>query len=459
MPLKHDEVKLYSELFRSLEEREPILSAWRYHCDSPKLSLKKKIITTLADLKKKGASYLSTLQSPKPGQVVVLLLRDSPATSGMLLPIMRSLCQIQAPAFLILNGNTKHYLQHGLHSGYATVNQLLCSVLKRNEVKKIEHMAKGYQNELVKVSNSKRFENAADWIAMGLKAKEVSRIYFGALNFILTDTDLGAFDKGILLGTSKQSCSAILQHGFFDEKNFPIHSKKHIDWGPYFTKQAELYGHPANRSVSLGSPRFDRLEAIKQYPRNAEVLSKFDMLKKPVVMAISNTHAYGIFREHLDSYVESIEELLDSDITLLVRLHPAETGTSFYHDRLGTEKCRKIIFISAKEDMYEIMNKCDVVYHTLSSAAMEGMLLGKPVLWEEAPEKRAYMEPPLLGGGIFVNSGNIVDAVKSVGPEGAERKKVLDSQEEFLSISVVNRGHAADAIADYMLEKTSKEDP
>ena len=67
MPLKHDEVKLYSELFRSLEERESILSAWRYHCDSPKLSLKKKIVCAIATAKIGGLngkhSYLRQAES------------------------------------------------------------------------------------------------------------------------------------------------------------------------------------------------------------------------------------------------------------------------------------------------------------------------------------------------------------------------------------------------------------
>jgi len=460
MPLKHDEVKLYSELFRSLEEREPILSAWRCHCDSPKLSLKGKVITMLADLKKKGTSYFTPLQSPKPGQVVIMLLRDSPASSGTLLPVIKKLNEKGKPAFLIVNRNTQHYLSLGWNYGYATINNMLCRVLSKKEMSNIEMLAEEYENKMREKSGSHRFDNAKEWIMMGLAAKGVSNKYFSSSCYLLTDSDYGAFEKGIFIGASaKRINSARLQHGYYDEKHFPVFSRLLFDWGPYFTRQAELYGHPAERSVSLGSPRFDQLEALKSIPKDAGFAQKCGVSGRPVVLAISNTHAYDLFHEHIDKYFESIGRLIDNKTYLLVRLHPAEADTSLYIKHLGAERTGKIIFINARENLYYFMNNCDVLYHTLSSTSMEGMLLDKPVLWEESPEKSAYMDPPLRGGGILVNSGNIVDAVNSVGPEGVERKKILEAQEEFLSISLVNRGHGADAIADYLLEKTSKEDP
>lgn len=388
---------------------------------------------------------------PNRDQTVVLVLRDSPATSKTLIPVIRELKEREAPPFLVVTRGTERFLNLKLHEGHAFVNELKYGFIDNLKATGLRESARLYSEEMAKILPLDLFTDSADWIAEGLTGKVLGKEYFKDCRFLLADSDIGAFEKGIFLGHSENGgVSAILQHGFFDERQFPIHSQYHLDWGPYFTAKALSYGHPADRSVSLGCPRFDPLENIEKKKLKE---GKGSEDNKPSVLAISNVHAHYIYPQAITSFFDSIKALMKSGIGVTIRRHPSETSMKIYQDFLGSELLGKCRFVEAGEDLCGAMLAHDVVFQSMSAASIEAMLLGIPVLWQECAEGNPFTDIPSNGGGVYVDSLSIVDAVMELGSDGTERKGMLSRQENFLEMAVVNRGRAAKAVADRLEER------
>jgi hypothetical protein len=456
--LTPEEINYYSPIMKPLEEREPILCAWRYHCESHKKSIRGNIISRLVAIKRKLTESWCVADLPQPGQVVILLIRSSPATSGTLIPILKELNDKKVPAFLVINKSTQGFLNHNYHRGFITVNQLLHNIIGNEERDQIAKISKSYARELCQTSGSVKFENSEEWILDGLIARESAKKVFSKAGFVMADSDIGSFEKGIFLGTAEKNIKgAIVQHGFFNERLFPIHATYHFDWGPYFSNRALEYGHPMDRSVSLGCPRFDKIERIKKEQQD-DMLNKdtFEAAQRPVVLAISNVHAYDIFPKSIDSFFKSLAQLIDNGVSVAIRRHPAETDDHIYKKHLGEKRCARCVFVDANADLYETMRRCDIVYQALSAASIEAMLLGMAVLWEKVEAGNPFTDIPLLGGGIYVSSDNIVDVVKEYGEKGSKREEILARQENFLSAALVNRSCSARTMVEFVLENLKR---
>ncbi|HNQ77842.1 MAG TPA: hypothetical protein PKJ37_06990 [Acidobacteriota bacterium] len=443
------EIERLAPLLEPLEKQEPVLCAWRYHCSSEKMPFRTRIASRYRRIARTYIDRKRGIKRPKEGQVVIQLLRTSPSTSGNLIPVMKELNSRGTPPFLIINRHTEGLLNLDLHSGHCSVNDILSCAESSREKKEINDQAIEYAESMRNMAGSELFEDAEDWISVGLASSRFGGDLFRNASFILGDSDLAAFDKGFFLSCERAGIpSAIVQHGFFDMRQFPIHARYDFDWGPYFSRKARSCGHPAERSVSTGCPRFDDLEKYGTFGDHDDLGKKYGSLKKPLVLAVSGVHAVHLYPSSINAFFNSLNALIDNGISVLIRQHPVEKGTGIYRDKLGMDRFEKCVFMDPSEDLYSAMKICDIVYLAISAAALEAMLLGVPVLWEDVKEGNPFSDIPLLGGGMYVNEKEIAGTVQEIGREGKARKEFLARQEEFLCSAISNRGRAAASIVD-----------
>ena len=452
--LGRKEIDYYAPLLKKLEEEEPVVAAWRYHIRTNESfnnkhyeqSLKNKIKSVLFRLKK--------IQLPQRKQIVFLMTSKSPSASDSLIPLITEVISRKEKPYVVVSSKTENIELSGVDK--IKINHLSYHFTDFKKLKNLEDKAKELCDCINKVVNQ---EHKTDWVWIfeGLLAKEAARFLSGA-SFVVADSDKESIRKGFFIGT--QNCgikSTILQHGLFDKLLFPIHSFYHFDWGPYFSKKAAEFGHPLERAVSLGCPRFDVIENLKSLPKEKNFFDRFNLKSRPVVLAISNVHVYDIFSESVKTFFENVNLLIDNGVSVIIRRHPAETNKDIYLKFMGEKRIDKCGFADANENLYEIMRNCDLVYHFASASSIEAMLFGIPVLWQENAEGNPFKDIPLLGGGVNVTSKDIVDVVKELGKQGNERIKVLERQEGFLSQAVVNRGKAAQKMVDFINMERERE--
>lgn len=449
--LTPEQVEKFEPLLKVLEEKEPIISAWRCNYFIDEWSFKEKIKIIISILKGLLNLNLKRVLIPSKGQIVIILIRDTPSTFGYLLTIIKELAKRKEYPFLIVSDKTRYILKSNYHNGFMNIKEIELSLNHKTKIKNLYHAIRS-SNELNNILKLGSFVHTLSWIFKGLLAYEFSLQFLSDDIFLVADSDIGAIEKGFFVGANcKKVKNAIFQHGFFDKRLFPIHAYYHIDWGPYFSQKAFNFGHPLERSVSLGCPRFDVIEELKKKPKDEKFLERYRIKKRPVVLAISGVHAYDLYPKSVESFFESLKRLIDSGISVLIRRHPAEVDKNIYLKFLGVDRLQKCTFVEPEENLYEVLRNSDLMYSYGSATSIEGMLFGIPVLWESEGEGNPFQDMPLLGGGLYVNSETIVDIVKNVGFENNDRKNILEKQENFLSLAMVNRGMATQAVVEYLL--------
>jgi CDP-glycerol glycerophosphotransferase (TagB/SpsB family) len=443
--LTSKEIKQLEPLLADLEREEPILSAWRFHLRKGEKF--RRIAADCKDFIKSNYFGLKKITIPKEGQPIFLMTVNTPSGAGTLLPIIEKLNEVGQNPFLVVNKKKTG----SKSANILEINELIFSSLRFVEIKKLKEKAK----ELVEEINRR----VPDCLSLnkyslfqGLAAKAVSEKMITDGFTIVSDSDKEFFRKGVFIGvTGKKVNTMVLQHGFFDRLLFPIHANYHIDWGPYFSQKALNFGHPLERSVSLGCPRFDRIKEIKKETKDPNYFKKYGIDKRPVVVALSGVHIYEEFPQSIEKFFESIISLIKNNIAVVIKRHPAEVDFKIYEKFLGKKLLQKVHFSFKDEDFHKLLYNSDFIFTNASAASMEAMLLGVPVLWQNGAEENPFPDIPLMGGGVYVNSATIANVVKEIGTDGSEREEVILKQENFLSQAIVNRGKATEAVVDFIL--------
>lgn len=438
------EIDEFAPLLKPLEEQEPVLSAWRYHLRK-ETKKENKLKRDFKDFVKSFVYGNRRVSVPEKGQIVFLMTSYAPSASGSLIPILKILEASKIKPYIVVGSKTKKIEFRNMIM--SEINEIIFTSFNKKFINNLKKLSFDMASEIERNMNN-AFNVDYYWIFQGLAAREFSKKHKEDIKFVLSDSDKESFRKGFFLGVDE---GAVLQHGFFNQQLFPIHAKYHFDWGPYFSKKAEEYGHPLNRSVSLGCPRFDIIEELKKKPKDKKFLEEHNLKSRPVVLAISGVHAYDLFPRSVELFYESLKSLIDNDISVIIRRHPAETDRSIYEKFLGEKRLRKCCLIEANKDLYEMIRNCDVVYQYASAVSIEAMLFGIPVLWEKDADGNPFKDIPVLGGGVYVESSNIVETVKEIGNESREKEKLIDKQYNFLQQAVVNKGKSTKKICEFIL--------
>lgn len=445
-----NEYDQFSAALQAVETEEPVASAWRYQGGGPGHDSHwiRRLGRSLRDL----VLRQGPLPRPKPSQIVVLSNGPTDATFGNLRPVMRELQRRNQEVFLITTYKTRPFLREGLTRSHVDIVRLLASV-PMSERRRIKQRVADIAPEL-KRKLENRDGGCERWLEAGLLAKSVAKHWVEGARAVVVDADFEAVRKGFLLGAAEAGVpSLMLQHGTWGPMMFPIHATITGCWGELSRRETNDFGLEMERSVALGSPRWDHLFNQRSALSHPDDRSRCGgQSNRPLVLLISNTHVCHRYPELYEPYFEGVARLLDSpDVDVAIKLHPSEVGLTEYHKRIAENKLSRLRITPNDLGLHRALLACDVVYHVGSAASLEAMMLGVPILFEKGHQATpARYAPPLYGGGDWCGPDDVVHRVCELATPGAARDSLLQRQEAYLDMALVHRGRAARAVADYL---------
>ncbi|MCX7701781.1 MAG: hypothetical protein N2039_12965 [Gemmataceae bacterium] len=370
---------------------------------------------------------------------------------------MRELQRRNREVFFITSYKTRRFLKERLTRDHIDITRLLAGV-PISERRRIKQRVAEIAPELKRVLGNR--DGGCDrWLEAGLLAKAVAKQWAEGASAIIVDADFEAVRKGFLLGAAEAGVpSLMLQHGTWGPMMFPIHATITGCWGELSRRETNDYGLEPERSVALGSPRWDCL--INQ--RNS-LSQPEDRIrcggdpKRPFVLLISNTHVCHRYPELYEPYFEGVARLLEAtDVDVAIKQHPSEVGLTEYQKRIPERMLARLRTTPQELGLHRPLLACDVVYHVGSAASLEAMMLGVPTLFEKGREATpAKYAPPLYGGGDWCGPDDVVHRVCELAKPGVARASLLERQTAFLDLALVNRGRSAHAVADYLESMTA----
>lgn len=252
----------------------------------------------------------------------------------------------------------------------------------------------------------------------------------------------------------RQIPSLVIQHGVIDDFWWPFVADFYCMWGDAHADQMRRLGAPAEQLKVLGMPATDNLFGRA----NAGQYKPVGNRTQPVCLLLSHTNGAGYEPEAFRSYRLFLAEAINLMplVTWKVKLHPVEDD-SFYRE-MGDAVYGRLTFHPKKVSLEEAVYDADVVTTVFSTAGLESMIMGRPLIVAPAtPRVQELAWWPTMGGGTYAASAQEFQIqLTKLTSDRDHRARQMEKQREFLSKSFANQGHAAERIVD-LLERYSDE--
>jgi lipid A disaccharide synthetase len=212
-------------------------------------------------------------------------------------------------------------------------------------------------------------------------------------------------------------------------------------------------GTPPERLAVVGLPSTDRM-----FRQNKKGLFWQERGRsQPVCLFLSQTHGNQSEPVVFAKYKELVAQIMKGtpSITWKVKLHPMEND-SFYRE-LGADIFSRLIFHPKQVSLEEAVEDADVVTTVYSTAGLEAMIMGRPLI--VAPAMRRVRELawwPTVGGGTYADSAeDFQTQLTNLVSDRSRWAGQLEQQHTFLNKNFANQGHAAQCVVD-LLERYSR---
>ncbi len=286
---------------------------------------------------------------------------------------------------------------------------------------------------------------------------------------------------------TKESVSSICDKRYL--KNFGLVNMELV-WGETFrTTFLENSGMPPQKVIVTGCPRFD----IYKPPLSRLMLTRAEFCrkhgldpKKKIVVYTSNLVFAAVDPEHAKdniNYLEEYELLMKKRKTELAqrkiisghfvrlakdtphvqfvqKLHPLEDPE--YHIKLFKEGGLHNITLIKNEDIWNVINACDVLLHTHSTASTEAWFLNKPTIMLAFLEEEKQKFTDLVRGGDIVSDytemketiTRYLDGGRI--PENTLKKRRKFIREWYYNVDGRSTERCVEAIKRFMSEREQK---
>lgn len=451
--LSPKEIEYYQPLLEGLEAEEPLVSAWRRHATVTPVNGGIQKWRIAFRRFRDRANQFRRVERPGPGQVVVLSYSREESARGTLLPLMTEMKKRGIPSFLVTSRDTRSLAADNLHQGTVDFETLIQNV-DRKAARKIQRRARDLSSELKRVLTDGKDNHSEYWLSRGLLVHEAAMRWLRRDVVVVGDSDMEIPRKAAFLAAQGNNIpTGVLQHGLFGSHQFPLHADHLFCWGEYFKKMARQFDLSAKRILTTGCPRWDMLVKLRTEGRRDPCVRNAlgGCRERPLVLLISNAHSADVYPDHYQAYFMGVERLLESDMDVVVKLHPAEKDLSAYKKALGEGIEKRLHVVPGTIGLHAALFHSDVVYHMFSAAALEAMLLGVPVLFERAGDAPKMCDLPDHGGGQWVEAADTVETCRVLGRDGRERQELLTRQDEFIETAFSNLGRATGATVDRIL--------
>jgi hypothetical protein len=235
----------------------------------------------------------------------------------------------------------------------------------------------------------------------------------------------------------------LLQHGILQPFYIPILADQMLTWGETSNQVLSRLGVSADRFTALGSPAHDTMFPSADNESKHRMLTFVGLSQRPTIVFFSNGNDLvrnGNAPAECARWLEEVAAEFDSQINVVVRLHPNEDG-SLYDD------CPNLHIVKNAPDIQTTLNGCDCAASLCSTVLYEALLYNKPV-WQfhadDWPDLADNWRQHLAER--IASKRQLIDAVRrlvSKEPPTFALSRPID--DVFL-----NHGHATQAIADFV---------
>ncbi|MBY0293865.1 hypothetical protein K2Q08_00870, partial [Patescibacteria group bacterium] len=230
------------------------------------------------------------------------------------------------------------------------------------------------------------------------------------------------------------------QHGIlsvFDGDYSKDPSSEYIaEYGPLVRAQLESHNFaPRSHFLDIGSPRFDE---YLQHSSNKKVANKyFEILHiGPQLSPGEWNDSYDVF-EYFKTMVDAVRGIADAHVTIKLR---GGYNDHFFFRKLITELFAGLSYtLVASEPLSTLLEKADVVVSCHSTAYLEALLLGRPVVMDASmPIYRALaeadLEPAREAGALIVaeTPAKLKEVLHLLATDISERDTLSARAEQFV---------------------------
>jgi glycosyltransferase involved in cell wall biosynthesis len=291
-------------------------------------------------------------------------------------------------------------------------------------------------------------------------------------NIIVIVDEYGLYGRAaIIAGKLNNVPTLAIQHGVFTPKELgyshyrdeiftdkfinlnycPIPDKTAVSSEYYKNILFNSGSYPKNGVVVTGQPKYDVLAYANKIFKKKKIFKQFgiDYQKKIIVLA---TQPYPKHENELllRSVFTGIKKLLDTH--LIIKIHPNEYDKSF-HQRIAREVGVNVVIVK-DINLYELLYACDLMMTVDSTAAIEAMILGKPVITVTLPGSSFVVSYAESGAtfGVY-KPEDISSAIVKVLNNRQIRKKLHSNMKRF----VYNHAYKIDGNASKRIVNLIKE--
>jgi len=245
--------------------------------------------------------------------------------------------------------------------------------------------------------------------------------------------------------------SVIIQHGLHNDSAFygPSLASKLTVFGNYTREILLKHGITASQVEITGAPQWDPIFSIT---RNTEDFCRkyhLDKNKKIVLLATDIIFERTIGEKVLRSVLSAVRE--NHDTQLLIRAHPVEP-LGIYSEIAEKNGFPEIRIFKKQQDYESIVNS-DLIITQFSSVALEGMLIGKPVITinlSNLPDRFPFASEGAAMG--VYDEDSLPGAIKKVLHNPSARMLLESNMKKFVEKHAYKPdGNASGRVADVIL--------
>lgn len=401
------------------------------------------------------------------GRALFCFPHGSPSNINNLLPVAREACRRGLLGGILATQSASANLQE--FAGIAPivlVEHLLGQSSIRERVGNAARVVKEYRQITATLSNRLqgfRLKRRRARLAMEVT---ISVLYASACEHVLdswlpsciiSTSDFWPFEHQLFCQASRRQIpSLVIQHGAIDNFWWPFVADVYCMWGDAHADQMQRIGAPAERLKILGMPATDKLFGRATTEQCKPIKTGI----QPVCLLLSQTNGKTYEPEVFRCYRQFLAEAIHlmPFVTWRVKLHPLEDD-SFYRE-MGDTVYERLTFYPKQVSLEDAVKDADVATTVFSTAGLESMVMNRPlIVAPAAPRVQELAWWPAMGGGTYAASAHEFQTqLIKLTSNPDYRAQQMDAQQEFLSKSFANQGHAAERIVD-LLEEYSNQPP
>jgi hypothetical protein len=280
-----------------------------------------------------------------------------------------------------------------------------------------------------------------------VKIRTYTDIYFDLLSNVKPDVvillnEISLSDRLAGLVSAQVGTPSIsIQHGLYIGYAYrKLATDKVIVWGTEPKKFWEQRGCKPQQIMSVGSFAHENWRILIEKTRTV-----FPNGRKPQILFLGQNPAAFIsartHRKTVDAVFRAIQALTEYDF--MIKPHPAETPEP-YHSTYNKLVSNSNVEIRSTGSVEDVILQSDLVITVFSTAGLEAMLLGKPVIVLNLSQETS-MAPYVRAAELVESAGLLPGAIQRIVEDTEHQQSLISAGKKYANeyFGILD-GHAAD---------------